>query len=205
MSLTVQITDHATPALQRLAIGLNRGQELNRAMADGAAVLVRDHFAGAAGSNRNPYGAPSTFWRRMRGGVRARADATAGVVAMPREIAQRYFGGPLSPTGGRRYLTIPARREAYGKRAREFRDLVFVPRKGGKAMLVQAEQTKFLRSGKKLHTTSAGGGVFFWLVPGVTQHKNPDVLPTEQQIRAAAVGSASRYFTRIIERTPNRT
>ncbi len=103
-------------------------------------------------------------------------------------FAQRLFGGTIYPTGGRKFLTIPARSEAYGKRAGEFKDLEILFGRGGRPVaLIQRQHTKIKRQGnqhgsKTVEAKTEGGGVFFWLVRSVTQQPDPSVLPTEEAI-----------------------
>lgn len=102
-----------------------------------------------------------------------------------------------------KFLTIPARPEAYGRRAREFSDLVFEvvddfygrPRPA----LVRAAQTTFSfgkkRKGKRAITNveEVGGEVYFWLVKSVKPKPHPEGLPSTDRLKAAAVGELESY------------
>lgn len=114
-------------------------------------------------------------------------------------FAQRYFGGTITPTQGRKYLTIPARAEAYGRRASDFNDLHFVKTAAG-GMLVQNEQQAIKigrprKDGSRKLTPGAesGGGVMFWLKTSVTQQPDPSVLPPDEAILAAATEAGDEY------------
>ena len=102
-----------------------------------------------------------------------------------------------------KFLTIPARPEAYGKRAREFSDLHFAivddfygrPRPA----LVRAAQTLF-KFGRKVKGKSAvkdveevGGEVYFWLAKSVHPKPHPEALPKTEDLKRAAVGELESY------------
>ncbi|MBI4027887.1 MAG: hypothetical protein HY360_23080 [Verrucomicrobia bacterium] len=117
-------------------------------------------------------------------------------------IAQRYFGGEITPKKAK-YLTIPARAEAYGKRAREFDDLQILFGRGGPVALVQREQLEITlgrkrkKGDRKVETEEiVGGGIFYWLVKSVTQKPDPTILPPENELladaRAAALAEINR-------------
>lgn len=105
-------------------------------------------------------------------------------------VAQRYFGGEIE---GDPFLTIPARAEAYGHRARDFDNLRLIIFPSGAGALVEREAT-VLRGGKRGASNLAGslggkskgdeigGGVFYWLVRHVHQEPDETVLPTEDEM-----------------------
>jgi hypothetical protein len=205
MSLTIQVSvdDQATPRLRELYAALEDGREAHQYMADRATALVQRHFTALAGTNRNPYGARSTFWNRMVSGTAAQATGEAAFVRMPREIAQRYLGGPIEPKAGKTFLAIPARSEAHGKSPRQFDDLHFVPTGPEKGMLVQNEQTS-IRIGKARKDGSRGvkagremgGLVMYWMVKSVWQDGDENVLPENDAFAGAAKEGLAAYFER---------
>ena len=201
----IVVKDGVTPALRALSRQYQDRGGLHRVMATAGANLVRDHFAALAGSNHNPYGVKSTFWARMRRGTRAEANATKGEVAMPAEAGHRYFGGTIRPTAGRKYLTIPARAEAYGRSAREFDFLEVLYNSRGPVALVDKARVEVVRtksgrskrdkeSGAPLTQDAPGGLVFFWLVRSATQRADPSVLPTDAALKEAAVDALTTLF-----------
>lgn len=201
MSLTIQITqqDGAGPFVAELSEDIQPSTELHRYIADEAHYEVQQRFLALAETNRGVLG-HSGFWNRMLSGTSALADETAAMVRMPREVAQRYFGGTITPQGGKTYLTIPARSEAYGKSARQFNDLRFVPFRSGAAALVQRDQTEltFFKSGKRKgqikDAKETGGAVFFWLVKSVTQRGNSEVLPDDETFAGAIVRGIESFL-----------
>lgn len=123
-------------------------------------------------------------------------------------MAQRFYGGPIvagSNGSGVKWLTLPARQEAYGHRAREFNDLVFVKLRDDLAMLVQrdreagdtARRSITRRTAETARTVAGQGGlVFYWLVKQVDQEADPTVMPTEDQIRTAATTAMMAVLAR---------
>ena len=144
---------------------LKQPQTLHQYIADACTALTRRLFA-ANGNRPNRNNWRSTgFWQRMAGGTLAVATNEAATVRMPREVAQRYFGGTLYPTGGRKFLAIPARQEAAGKSPLDFPGLKFIPTGPDNGVLVQEQQTvkaKGARARKdgSFRTEEIGGGEF---------------------------------------------
>lgn len=197
MSLTVHLAteDLASEKLRELSRAVKPSAQLHRAMAEKVKPIITRNFQRLSVTQRNPFGATSSgFWQRMIGGTRARADAAAGYIDMPREVAQRFHGGTITPSGGRKFLTIPARAEAYGKSARQFDDLHFVPtRRGG--MLVRNVRTRLGRGKNRQRGSSeAGGETYFWLVKSVTQRADKSVLPPAPDVERGALRGLETYL-----------
>lgn len=179
--------DTASPALRALLQRTQNKVGVNKVIAVAATRKVRDHFVGVAGWMRNPFGKPAQFWKRMNRATRHEATSTHAAVIMPREVAQRFYGGTIRPTGGRRFLTIPAIAAAYRRSARSFPDLVLVLFKkragrGPAGALVQ--------HGKNQST------IFYWLHRKVTQKADARVLPTSAQIADAVIPEVEAYVLR---------
>lgn len=122
-----------------------------------------------------------------------------------------YFGGTpeeIRPVKAK-MLTIPARAEAYGRRAREFSDLVVRMVDNGRGQmvpaLVRAEQTTFAFGRKRKDGTRgvkdkqyvAGGEVYFWLARVVHPKPHPEALPTVDKLRARAVHELESYVANL--------
>lgn len=105
---------------------------------------------------------------------------------MPREVAQRRFGGTIKPTGGRKYLTIPLDRAAHNKSARTFQDLFVLTLKRG------GVERRFLA--RKLRKNRIK--VLYALRESVTQTGTADVLPTDARIIEAVREAAVEYIAR---------
>lgn len=202
MSYTVDIRDQVSPALQGL-----RQVPANVLPAIGAAVakLFQQHYL-AKPPNR--MGWPSTnFWADA---ARSTTWAVEGVESVKvsttkQGLLQRFKGGVIRAVNSK-FLTIPARAEAYGRRAREFNDLVAIFDKNGGGMLVQAQQSaltfgrKRKDGSRKVTAREIGGAVFYWLRKSVNQDADPSVIPTDEQIGATALDQVQRAVQRALER-----
>ena len=186
MSLVVDTT---TPELRKLVAALKDKSSLNKVMANAGRIVIQDHFATYAQTNRNRFGRPSTFWKRMRQATYAESDSTVAAVVMPREVAQRRFGGTIKPTGGRKNLTIPLDRAAYNKSARTFQDLFVLTLKRG------GTERRFLAMKLRKNRIK----VLYALRESVTQTGSADVLPSDSKIVDAVREAAVEYIAR---RTP---
>ncbi len=114
-------------------------------------------------------------------------------------VRQRLEGGEIKPTGDKKYLTIPAVAEAYGKRAGEFNNLKFAfvldPQNPGtvRPALVERQATnikigKIKKSGSRSITptsSSTGQIAIFWLLASVNQKPDPTVLPSDDEFNEA--------------------
>ncbi len=184
------IIDTASPALAEILRRAEDRYAIHRVMAISATRCVKDRFAEMAQWQRNKFARPAQFWKRMYRATHWEADATRGAVVMPREVAQRFHGGEIRPTGGKQFLTIPASAKAYRRAARSFTDLILVifksPRGKAAGMLIQRAKVR-----KK--TTVE---VMYWLVRGVNQQGDPRVMPTNDQLSAAIVPVVEDYVLR---------
>ena len=216
MSLTLQIKlpENASTA-RTLALALEDTAGLNQAAADRVAQTIRGHFTDLSLHNHKTAddlsATPTDFWNRMRSGTRATATATEGSVAMPREVAQRYFGGTLKPTGGKHFLAIPAVAEAYGKKPQEFTFLTFGvgvlaggvhapalldrPRTNIK---IERDRRKGADPGalrtRQGETVGGAGTVYYWLVRQATQKADPSVLPPDAVLETSAQAGVDAFL-----------
>jgi len=211
---SITIVDRATPAVLEFARRLN-AKALQEAIGGGVGRLIIANFRALDSERANEMGGKRThFYADAARGTDWTADAAGATVTIRKTgIAQRLFGGTILPLKGN-WLTIPARREAYGKKAREFDNLVPIFGKAlgaGAGALVARESsnisiTKDRRRGMggKLRvrkTGDEGGGVYFWLVKSVTQRPDPTVLPTDRDMLTAAIAAGDDYLRRSAART----
>jgi hypothetical protein len=189
MSVEIDIRDRASATLMLRARQM-QPERLHRVFAAAALPVVQRHLQGNAARNRNAFGARSSFWNRMLAGTTAEATADAAIVRMPREVRARVQGAVIRPGEGKKYLTIPARTESYGRSAREFNDLRFVQFASGAKALVRAAQTNL---GTR---QEAGGEVLYWLKSSVTITGDRELLPADEALRDAAVGALAGYLSR---------
>jgi hypothetical protein len=179
--LSIKITDTATPALRDLKANL-RNASVRAVMGRAGSNTVKDHLFGLAATRRNKLGgkstrfyaraARSTNFRLLGGGIRISVNQVG--------IAQRYYGGTIRPVTTK-YLTIPARAMAHGKRAGEFPNL--------KVGFGRGRRVGFLYTQKGKQKT-----ILFWLVKKVVQKADESVLPPMDAISTAMVGAAGKYL-----------
>lgn len=109
-------------------------------------------------------------------------------------IAQRYFGGTIEPGPGKKWLTIPAVAEAYGRPAISFNNLHFIYFRPDLAALAEtmpkATETSATGVVRSKGARSERGRVVYWLKRSVRQEADPSVLPTDDEMtrRAAEAG-----------------
>lgn len=176
------VVDNTSQVLIGLSISLKDRAQLHKFVATALTNLVKDHFAQMAMTNRNKFGVRSTFWRRQRAACKSDWSDTAAAVVMNREVAQRFYGGTITPKKSK-WLTIPQNRKAYGKAARFFKDLRVVKLKTGGLGLF-----RFVKD--------QDPELYYLLRKSVNQLGSSDVLPTPEQIEAATRTIVTQYLTR---------
>lgn len=164
--------------------------------------LFQDHI-GQLPPNR--LGKSTGFWKDAVRSTHAEPTDTGCMVSISKlGFRQRYYGGEIKPVNAQ-YLTIPARSEFYGARARQFTNLRFVLFRSGTAALVindgGAEKINSLGSSKSVGGKKSASMVAFWLVKSVNQRGNPDVIPSDDQITATAVAAAGAALQRAKEKS----
>jgi hypothetical protein len=200
MSVAVKIEvekDTATPGLKELA-GQVSPSRMAAAIGPRCTRLMQRNFRGLG---TNARGWPTTkFYERAENATNWRPGEgfVDIVVTSPIGLRQRLHGGEIRPVNAK-MLTIPARAEAYGKRAGEFTNLKFAvvvdPSSGRfRPALVERAGIMNLKLGRKkkdgtrtakVVSMSTGLVPLFWLVRSVRQKPNPKVLPSDEQFWAA--------------------
>lgn len=129
--LDIEITDTAGPMLTRIRTGLAaRGPLHSKIAGDAEAYLKRTGATKARTQHRSAerLGAtPTKHLEKAYQAIEGTATADSALLSMPRASRLRAaFSEYVSrPGSGKKYLTIPAHKDAYGRRAGEF-DLFFV-------------------------------------------------------------------------------
>ena len=211
-----QIEDLGTSTMLQALLSIEDNKQfINQGAADALAEGIRDHLAERAQGTHataDRLGAtPTGFWENMRNGTVARATASEGTVSMPREMAQKVFGGKLTPQNGSHYITLAAIAAAYGKRVGDFPGLqfgiafdtslgVFRP-----AMVMPDEAVKIKQSGKDRGHTALGVDrtrrvAYFWLTPEVNQKPDPDALPSKDVMGAYAQYGADEAIESLLDK-----
>jgi hypothetical protein len=211
MSASLKV--HGIPELDSLehearALGGEvKGEGVKRVIGRAIANVLKEHFIRLAGDSAHhrtaaSLGAKRTgFYSEAARGVQ-QPQLVANGVAVPINqvgLAQRLFGGIIRPVKAK-FLTIPARSQAYGKRASEFDNLraIFFPKgkseSGATGALIAREAT--VSTGKR-KGQSIGGEVYFWLVKTAKQKADPTVLPTDSELGTAALNAARSFVARL--------
>lgn len=135
--------------------------------ANGIAELVKGHFEQLA-AQRHRAAAPDNYYQDAANSTLADGSK---VVISKTGIRQRLLGGTIRARRSK-YLTIPLTNAAMKGPAREFVGLFFIKSKKGNKLLAYNE----------------GGNLrpLFLLKKEVTQHPDPTVLPTENEMEAAS-------------------
>ena len=211
MSFALQINierDTATPLLQRLAF-IALGEKVNRVAAQGVVAMLKRHFQAldASRSGKQFGGTNAThFYAKVARTIHAEVSATEASVGIGNEetrgIRQRYFGGTIEPVNVK-WLTIPARAEAYGHRAGEFEHLLMIFGKNRQPVALVAQTEVVNPGGRRKRgqvkaATVKGGEVWYWLVKSVTQDPDPSVLPSNDWIADAAREAVGGWMKRVL-------
>ena len=203
MNITVTINDKASSAIAELTKKVT-SKQLNSAAGSAAQRTVQRHLGQLDAERANKLGGKRThFFASAARGTTYKADKDGVVVSIQKlGIRLQYEGGTVKPVNSK-YLTIPARAEAHGKRAGEFDNLELLwGRNGPYALAERASQSvnfKAKGDSESLSTTKGrkkGGGVFFWLCKSATLQPDPDIIPSEQSLSQAVKFGVYDYLNR---------
>lgn len=211
LSISINIRDQATPAIDRLDSELQRDGVKHTA---GVSVMrqIIDHLTTLDAERPNTLGGRRTHFYSVAGkSTHYDITDTGAIVSINHTgIAQRYFGGKIEREDGGP-LTIPARAEAHGRRAREFSNLEILYGRNGPYALAERYATSFSvrsrhdksgnRQSKIVNRKSVGGGIFFWLVKSVTQEPDPSVLPSEESASQNARDAIGRFIDSLVKKS----
>lgn len=191
--LSIDIEDHATPALNALIARLESREQLHRAIGKTLKRAVREHVAEYAAthhtSSKKLGAEPSNFVAMAVDSIDhtdPKADGSGVALTLQHPFFARAFGDvEISPKG--QYLTIPMIAEAYNKRARTVPGLFFFKsKKTGKAYL--AESNRAGSGGKSALT------IWYALVEHVHQDQDRSRLPSDEEITQSALDGCANYF-----------
>ena len=178
MSIEINI-----PALEGL-LELGENNVVAQVAGDACLLYLQEWLDDLGNTHPNKFGAPRQFyWEMLSKGTTLDVDDTGATITIPAPFGQSYGGGDIYPKNAS-LLTIPARTESYGHRARDFSDLHFVKFKSGAKALAQDKT----------------GLVYFWLCEHVFQEPHPELLPTDQQITDVAVNAIGWWWQNKLER-----
>jgi hypothetical protein len=181
MATVAAITsDTATPAIRRIVVQAS-GRAAHAAMAAAVAEQIRQHLVAKDQIPNRLGGTRTHFYAAAARGTFWTATPTDGEVTIAKDgIRQRLLGGTIRPVT-RKALTIPVHPLAHGRVASEFGpELRLVVINGG------ADGNT---SGLLVLGTAPDAPVLYVLRKKVTQQADPTVLPTDEQMRAEAIGA----------------
>lgn len=147
LNISLTISADAAAALQRLRGGLADRAQLHARIAGSAERMVKRYGRETAGSQHRTAtrlgAAPTRHLEKAYNDIESKSDGSGAFLLVPRASRLRAAFGDyiVSPGSGKKYLTIPANAAAYGRRAREFEDLVFM-RVGPRMTPVLARKTE---------------------------------------------------------------
>ncbi len=147
--------------------------------------VIRDYLFFLNSTRPNALGGPRiNFWAAA---ARATTFTFAGdliVISIAMEgMAQQFYGGTIRPKTAK-YLTIPARAEMHGKRAREVPGLHLL----------------FNRAHPPWALADKNGAVMFILTKEVNQRPDSTALPTREVMQAAGLKAVESTVTRAVAR-----
>ena len=183
-----------------------RGHALKQAIGGAVQREVQDHLRRQDSSRPNQLGGVRThfYGDAAQATFFAVANDGATVTVAQQGFRQRVEGGTIRPVRTK-WLAIPARAEAYGKRPGEFSgQLDFVPVRADLALLVARDGTRGTRlttnaKGKRVRKTGnvEAGLVMYWLKKEVNQAPDPTLVPTEARFKVVIAGATADWLNTI--------
>lgn len=198
LGVEIQIGGKAQRMLARLSEEVIDRAEIHQDIATREENLVRDYLSGLARTRHataDDLGAtPTGHLERAAESVHSTSDESGATVSITSPGISRAFEDiTIKPGAGKKFLTIPATAEAYGKRAGAFNDLRLAFFKNGLLALVKADQSRLSdrkASGygieSKAAKTNVRPPVYFWLKKSVFQKQDRTLLPSDKLIQSAA-------------------
>lgn len=211
MALGIEVSlvkDDASPAIRGVVAGL-QPSAVNPIIGRSAVNAYRSHLFALNESRANALGGQRTnFYAQAARGTSFTIAGDFVIVSIASVgIAQRYFGGTIKPVRSK-FLTIPARAEAHGKRASEFKDLQLLWNRNGPFALARRLSTAITIGRRSADGVRAigrgklqGGEILFWLKKEVTQKPDVSVLPTQLALQENIQRDVFAYTQRIIDRS----
>jgi len=188
---------------------LSDPEGLNEAIGRAEAAAVRQHFNDYANAHPNKLGGKrSRYWEQASDSTNYRLSP-AGVdvvVSQPVGVALHYYGGTVVMKD--KLLTIPAIPAAYGRSAGDFANLrpVRFGRKDDESAPLALVETpagaRDLDTGKKVRRKKGEQSdydrrVFFWLVRQTVHLPNPDIIPTQEQMKSTGTEAVVQYLDQL--------
>lgn len=182
-------TDEATPVLALLREHLTDRKPLHAAIAEDAKVRTRRWIRAAAEQRHTTAEAlgaqPTGYLGKRAREVESSHDNNGGRITVKGAIFARVFRPVVVTPKRAKLLTIPVAREAYGKRARDFDNLVF---------------KKSKKTGNTFLARKHGRGLraLFVLLKSVTLPQDAGLLPNDAQFGQWAEAVAREHIKQLL-------
>jgi hypothetical protein len=214
MGLSFNITEKLAGRENAFLSELKNPSALNTIIGRKVSRAVITHFQTYSASHPNKLGGRRTNYVASMGDATTyTADSNGAKISVSQEGARlRIEGGTITPKK-RKYLTIPAIAEAYGKRASEFNNITFLYRREGGSVrpwAIAEEKSSptygtraagFGASGPVRSRVAVGtrygrnhGRVLFFLVRSANIPANRNLLLSDDQIMQAALDATRSYI-----------
>lgn len=194
IGLTIEVKSAELEArLQKFMAGLSDRTELHEGIGARATELTRNHLVAIAQSRHataERLGAsPTGFWGQGVEKTTFTADEKGATVSIRQPgVGRAFHDVTTEPGAGKKYLTLPAIAEAYGKVARSVPDLTAMIRwKDGQRRAVALAKV----SGKGKERTETA---WYWLVKSVRQKQDRTLLPSDEEYRLIALVATRDYL-----------
>lgn len=193
VSFKITLDNKATPMLSELLkeIDAEDQPKLMKLLADDFEILTRDHITKAAATRHktaSKLGAsPTGYLEKRSQAVESEPEKQGVLLKLQGDIFKRTFR-PVTVTAVKaKMLTIPWRKEAYGRRASEFADLFPVRSKRGQAFLARRKDARTIE-------------FLFLLKKSVTLPQDRGLLPSGAQYAARAEMVAKVFLEDMLKR-----
>lgn len=188
----IRIRDTATPGLKQLRAEMHR-RGLRSVMARAGVNTVKAHLTNIDSTRANRLGGTRThFYSHAADSTQFQLQGKGFIISINHVgMALRYYGGRVKPVN-RKYLTIPARARAHGKRAREFTAAKVGYAHGRRSRKVRPF---YIYLGEPTNPT-----ILYWLVKSVKQRGDKTVLPSMDRLEEGMVEAGGKYLKRLWER-----
>lgn len=193
VALQINVQDGASPVMQQFMAKMRGRLTMHRKVGRRVQNCIRDHLIKLGNSRHNtaaklgatPTGFLSQAAEKVGRNEAVVASQEAAVITLNHPGMKRAFQAITILPKTAKCLTIPNVAEAYGNRFDS------VLRKYG----VVSEKT-----GKLVLPPRADGKRWFLLVPKAHQKQDRSLLPTDQEMKAAALDAATEYVAAIVGR-----
>ena len=210
VNVTVTDTDALIPRLATFVAGLRPSGRvgLNRAIGAAALQLTRAHLI-EIGNTRHDTAkrlgaSPTGHWSQAAEKTKANADANGATITIKQPgIGRAAHDVTIVPKDGKKFLTLPNRAEAYGKRARRAGiALKMVWGRKGPWALVPKD---FAIPKGEAAFSKIKEIAYYILARKIDQKQDRTLLPSDAEYRQATLEGARDYVAYLLQRAREAT